>query len=209
MVRRAPPALAGALCDGADGGVPIVASVTDTPALTADLPPTPFPSPAPGTPARRGPLLDAGWLFLLAGSLLLAVVMILPAQADLDDARLYLARVQALEAHRGERLGQYQQYLSAVQQGAEPVVRSLAATQLNQAPAGEQLLVPDAQAPGAPREASVFAALEPAPLVLPERTVEASVLQRWAGDPRGRLVLMAAGAMCLLVGLLPPTRPRA
>lgn len=165
------------------------------------------------TPAARpapGPLLDPGWLFLVAGVILLSAVILLPAQADLDEAKLYLARVHAAEAHRAERLANYHRYLAAVNSGDDRVIRSLAAMQLNQAPEGQELLMPGDQGnPSGARDASVFGALEPPTLVMPQAAKNPSLLERWATDSRSRLWLIGAGALCLLIGLLPPARPSA
>lgn len=136
----------------------------------------------------------------------MAAVILLPAQQDLDDAKVYLDRVHAAESHRADRLERYQKYLTAVQRGDEAVIRSLAATQLNQAPAGRELLVPEDG--HGPRSASVFDSLEPPPLVLPEGQPAPSRLQRWATDDRTRLWLIGAAALCLLIGVLPPARAR-
>lgn len=158
--------------------------------------------------ARLGPLLDPGWLFLLAGIALLSATVLLPAQQDLEDVRFYLRRAQTAEQHRLARMENYTRYLGDLQRGDEVTVRSLAAMQLNQAPQGTELLVPSGELPQ--RTASVFANLEPPPLVLPEKPVrDRSILEQWATDNRARLWLMAAGALCLLIGLLPPSRPRA
>lgn len=155
--------------------------------------------------ARVGPLLDPGWMFLVAGVAILAAVVLLPAQDALDASRLAVARMHAVQENRGERLERYQRYLSAVQRKDADVVRSLAATQLNQAPEGQELLLAGV-GHAEVRSASVFQALEPTPLELPQRLSEPSLLQRWATDARGRLWLIAAGAVCLFIGLLPPAR---
>jgi hypothetical protein len=158
-------------------------------------------------PAFRGPLLDPGWLFLVAGTVLIAATVLIPAQRELDQVRFAVTKAQAAAAHRGERLGNYQQYLSDVQSGNESTVRSLAAMQLNQAPEGTDVLVPSGDIQH--RTASVFTALEPKPLKLPEPPARApSLLEQWATDDRARLWLLAAGALLLLIGLLPPATRR-
>lgn len=166
-------------------------------------------SRAADTGRRVGGLLDPGWLFLVAGIVLLSAVLILPAQEDLDEAKLFLARVHAAEQHRADRLERYQTYHAAVQRGEPQVLLALAASQLNQAPAGQELLVPGDAGTTHARDASVFEALEPPPLALPQRAAAPSMLQQWASEPRSRLVMIGAAALCLLIGLLPPARPRA
>lgn len=151
-----------------------------------------------------GPILDPGWLFLLAGLALLAATVILPAQEDAQQARFYVERTQAAEQHRLERLRRYTDYLEALKRGDEATVRSLAITQLNQSPENLTILVPPSDV--AERSASVFPALEPAALVLPERHVEFSRLQTMALNDSSRLWLLAGGSLLVFIGLLPPSR---
>ncbi|MCA3006424.1 MAG: hypothetical protein LW650_12770 [Planctomycetaceae bacterium] len=156
---------------------------------------------------RLGPLIDPGWLFLIPGVALIAFTVIIPAQHDLEEARYFKSRVQAVQDHRDERIGNYQRYLEALERGDENLIRSLAATQLNQV---DQRFAPLLQPEDTTRvSASVFTQLEPKPLVLPERPVkQMSTLERWATQDDTRVWLLAAGAMCILLGLLPPTRRR-
>lgn len=163
---------------------------------------------SPPVRARRGPLLDPGWLFLIAGVALIAFTVIIPAVNDLHDAEYYRERMRSVEQHRLDRLTRYQGYHEALRDGEPGLVRSLAATQLNQAPENAKLLQnPDPNAP--PRSASIFGALEPPPLVMPNKPVrEVSTLEKWATDDRSRLWLLASGALLILIGLLPPSRGR-
>ena len=166
-------------------------------------------SPHQGT-GRRGPLLDAGWLFLLAGVALLASTVLIPAQRDLEEARFYLKRAQIAEEHRLARMSNYASYLGMIADPDEQTLTNLVATQLNKAPQGMTLLASDTLGGAAPKKkpaADVFAALEPPPLVLPEKRErgDPSRLERWATDDSSRLWLIAAGVMCVLVGILPPS----
>jgi hypothetical protein len=157
---------------------------------------------------RRGALLDPGWFFLLAGLMLVAATVLLPATEDLAVAQWHRQRVQAVLDHRQERLARHHRYLEAVERGDPTLVRSLAATQLNLSPANEMLLGPADDITA--KSASVFPSLEPPPLVLPERdAVDRSLLERWALDDSSRLWLIAGGALCILIGLLPMSRPSA
>lgn len=156
---------------------------------------------------RLGPLIDPGWLFLIPGVALIAFTVIIPAQHDLEEARYFKTRVQAVQDHRDERIGNYQRYLEALERGDENLIRSLAATQLNQVDQRFAPLLPPEDTTRV--SASVFTQLEPKPLVLPERPVkQMSTLERWATQDDTRVWLLAAGAMCILLGLLPPTRRR-
>ncbi|MGQ0628869.1 MAG: hypothetical protein ACT4PL_12315 [Phycisphaerales bacterium] len=174
-------------------------SALPTPADTADAAPVLIP-----IKPRHGPLLDAGWLFLVAGVAIIAATVLIPAQNDLDDARFYLKRAQTAEEHRLARMSNYAAYLSLLQQEDEATVRSLAASQLNKAPEGLTLLTAATDRPEV--GADVFMDLEPPALVLPEKpTHEPSRLETWATGETSRLWLMAGGVMCILFGLMPPT----
>jgi hypothetical protein len=153
---------------------------------------------------RAAGWLDPGWLFLLPGLAILATTVMIPARNDLDEARLARERALIAEEHSARRLENYTTYLDALRRGDERLAVSLAATHLNLAPVGRTVLaMPDERA-----DANPFPALEPpAPpgvtLLIPD-----TVLQRWTNDDRTRLWLTAGGAMCALIGLLPPTTRR-
>ncbi len=157
-------------------------------------------------PPRRIPLipLDPGWLFVIAGVTVLAATVLIPAIDDLEEARWQRDRALAIERHRVERIERHAAYLEAVQRADPAVVIALAAEQLNRVPAGWRPLVPVAQP--AHRSASVFPALEPPPLHFPPRVKVDSRLARWATGETSRLALLVGGAMCILIGVLPPSR---
>jgi hypothetical protein len=146
--------------------------------------------------------LDPGWLFLLAGLAVLAATVLIPAYDDLAQARWQRDRALAIEQHRVQRLERYGAYLDALDRRDESVVLSLAAEQLNKVPVGRQPLLPPAD-PGT-RSASVFPMLEPEPLRLPTVQAQDSTLARLATGDRTRLWLIAGGALCVLLGVLPP-----
>jgi hypothetical protein len=163
---------------------------------------------APNTPAapRRRPLirLDPGWLFLMAGLTIVAATILIPAAAELDEARWQRNKAMAIQRHREARLERYGQYLAAVQRGDDDIVLSLLATQLNMSPADRVPLMP----PDDPRRlsASPFPALEPDPMELPLRPLSLehpSLLTRLTTNDRDRLWLLAGGALCILIGVLP------
>lgn len=165
-------------------------------------------APHAARPHRSGPLIpiDAGWLFVIAGLGILASTVLIPAIDDLEEARWQRDRAIAIERHRLERLERYGAYLDAVMQAEESVVLSLAAEQLNRVPAGSRPLIPVSDP--ARRSASVFPALEPAPLKVPPRVKPDSLLSRLATGESSRLAMLVVGAMCVLVGVLPPaSRP--
>ncbi len=149
-------------------------------------------------------LIDAGWLFMLAGVALIGATVLIPAADDLAYAQWLRDRGLAVERHRLDRLARYEEYLAAIEQRQPALIQSLAASQLNQIPA-TQAIIPGA-AVNADADASVFPALEPPPLRLPERRMIDSTLQRWTTNDRYRPWLLIGGAGCVLIGLLPPSR---
>ncbi|USN99323.1 MAG: hypothetical protein H6810_01200 [Phycisphaeraceae bacterium] len=147
-------------------------------------------------------LIDPGWLFLIAGLTLMGAAVLIPARRDLDLALWRRDRVLAAEMNRLERLTRYETYLDALRHRDETVVRQLASTQLGLAPADSQVLLLVGE--GEAEDASVFRALEPRPLELPQPHEIHSVLARLALGGRSQLWLLAASAMLVLIGLLPP-----
>lgn len=148
----------------------------------------------------KRPLLDAGWLFLIPGLVLIAMTVLLPAIEDLEKARFYQQRLALLEQHRLMRLQNYTDYLKLIQQGDESTILSLAAVQLNKAPEGKALLLPAGELSS--RSADVFARLEPPPMVLPEWKKNRSTLENLAHDSESRVWVMLVGATLVLLGLL-------
>lgn len=152
-------------------------------------------------PVRPIDRFDPGWLFLIAGLVLLGFTVLIPAQDDLAEARWQRDRAVAIEAQRKERLFKHERYLAALESREPTVVKALAASQLNLVPAGTGAIV-EVDDP-ATSNASVFPSLEPAPITLPELRRVDSRLGRWARDRDSRLWLIAAGSMMVLIGVLP------
>jgi hypothetical protein len=151
----------------------------------------------------RGPLLDAGWLFLLSGLLLIASAVMIPASRDLARAHWRRDRVLLTEMHRLHRLTRHESYLGALLEGDDAVAYQLAATQLGLARQGAEIVnLPDN---GPTANASVFASLEPPAIELPAFRETDTRLARLVNDERTRLWVLAIGAMLVLVGLLPPS----
>ncbi|MFN9994016.1 MAG: hypothetical protein ACK54H_11785 [Phycisphaerales bacterium] len=149
-------------------------------------------------------VLDAGWLFLVAGLALLGATLLIPAAKDLSEAEWLRDRALAIENHRMTRLTRYEEYLGAVENRDPSLIQSLAASQLNQIPA-DTAVVPgfeiDPQA-----NASVFPALEPPSVTLPEFKPVDSRLARWASNDRTRIWLLAGSVLMIMIGLLPPSK---
>lgn len=149
-------------------------------------------------------LIDPGWLFLIAGMAALGATILIPAADDLDEARWLRNRALAVEAHRQQRLSSYAEYLAALESRDPSLVLSLAASQLNEIPEGKAAL-PGFEQPMT-SSASVFPALEPPALKLPARGTARSTLAKLAMGEKSRLWMIAGGAMCVLIGLLPGKR---
>lgn len=153
------------------------------------------------------PIVDPGWLFLLAGIAVLAATILIPATDDLAQARWERERALAQEQRRRDRIANYTRYLDALERADRQLVLSLASSELNLIPKDRDPL------PGMPRgqadSATIFASLEPPPLRWADRPVPDSLLYRWTTDDRRRLWLIAGGALSCLMGLLPPTRSHA
>lgn len=150
--------------------------------------------------------IDPGWLFLLAGLGLLASTLLIPAVEDLHHARWLRDRALAIEAQRKERIGRYQEFVSALDRRDPDLVLTLAAGQLHQIPV-DRAVIPGTH-DSRLASASIYPALEPPPLRIAERRPVESTLERLATGERSRLWLIAGGALCVLLGLLPATRRR-
>jgi hypothetical protein len=145
--------------------------------------------------------LDASWLFLIAGTALIAATLLIAAADDLAEANHQRRRALAAEAAHQERLERHAAFLDAVDRGEESVVRTLAATQLRMTASGRE---PLALAGPTRVDASVFPGLEPPPMAAPSvRLRPDSLLGRLATGERSRLWLLAAGASMVFIGLLP------
>ena len=144
---------------------------------------------------------DPGWLFLAVGLVVLASSVLVPAQDALDEARWRQARAETTLAHRTERRDRYAAYEQALDRGSETVALHLVATQLNLAPATWLAVNHGGRA-------SVFDGIEPPPALLPEREVRQSTLRTYTTDPAKRRWVVFGGLLCVMIGLLPPARPR-
>ncbi len=156
--------------------------------------------------APRG--FDPAWLFLIAGLAILAAAVLLPAIDDTHDVEWQRDRALAIEGHRKDRLERYGKYLAALDRGEPDLVEQLAAGQLNLIREDRALLEAERTSQsgrgGESQATMVFAALEPAPLVIEDRQRVGSMLEEWTGNPAVRPWLIAFGGVCTLVGLMPP-----
>lgn len=157
---------------------------------------------------RRPPLisLDPGWLFLIAGGVMIAATVLIPANEELAEAELARDRAALTERHAAKRLENYATYYDAVSRGEPQLALSLAASHLNLVPASRAVLPVPGEPPS--QDISPFPALEPPPPPTIYRVKPDTILQRWTTDEKTRLWLLAGSAFCILLGLLPPTTRR-
>ena len=151
--------------------------------------------------ARGNPLFkpDPGWLFVIAGTVLVCAMLVLPAHDDLADSKHQRDRAKALADHASRRLASHAEYLSAIDREDDTLVRALAASELNLIPQSHRVL--NASHLGDDRP--ILDRLEPR-FVAPEAIKKPdSTLRSIAIDPSKRLWAMAAGMVCVLYGLLP------
>lgn len=153
-------------------------------------------------PALR---LHPGWPFLLAGLALVCAVLIVSAQQDVEEARHLRDRALAVEKHREARMLRYKEFLAAIDDRQPALVESLAGSQLNMIPA-QRAAIPGTVHDHA-ADASIFPALEPEPLRMPEMKRADSTLARLTRSDSTRLWLLAGATVLILVGLLPDELP--
>jgi hypothetical protein len=160
--------------------------------MPTERPHAPFPGPV------------ASWLFFLAGAALLLAMVIIPAQADLAEARWQRDRAMAREAYELERLRRHEAYLDALDVAEPRLVRSLAASQLNLVPTDRGVLLP----PDLAHDIDILGPLEPPTWTEPAAPRPVSRLARWSADRSTRLWLIAGAMLCLFIGLLPGASAR-
>jgi hypothetical protein len=164
--------------------------------------------PRMDSPAQSRPLFtpDPGWLFLIAGVALCAATALVPAYDELAEAETSRDRARSAEKYELRRLANYSSYRDALASGEPTLALTLAATHLNLVPIDRRSI----PLPGEKSQPDLlpFPALEPPPPAPISRAVPDTLLQRWTTDDRSRLWLLAAGAFCIFVGLLPATTPR-
>lgn len=149
-------------------------------------------------------VLDPAWAFLLAGLGILGAAALIPAEAQLAEARHRRDRAIAYEQLHVERLDRHRAYLQALDRADPVVLRSLAASQLNLVPAGLSALH------GVPVDdsANVFVQLEPEAVASPELRQNDSRLAQLAMNSRTRAVLLIIGAVAVFAALLPAANRR-
>ena len=146
-------------------------------------------------------MLDAGWLFLLAGLALISATVLVPARADLERARHQRDVALIFAELHAERIGRHETVLAALESRDPVVLDALAASQFNLVRADRRPL--PGQALPVERSASVFPQLEPEAVPAPPLPRTGSLLERWTTNERGRVWLFGLGALLVVVGLVP------
>jgi len=155
---------------------------------------------------RIASLIDPGWLFILAGLVMCAAMILIPAQGDRDDLRQELRAMHRKDALIAARLRAHAEFLDELDREEPQLIRRLAASQLNLIPQGHQPVLLST----APQRSVVD---------LIDSTVRVGDAEE-GGCPTSRLAELATGppslwvlggsVLCLLVGLvLGPSRESA
>jgi hypothetical protein len=145
-----------------------------------------------------------GWLYLAAGVGVLAAAALIPAQRQLERAGALRERAEAQVEARREMLAEAGERIAALTQPDEALLASLAQTHLNLAPEGARPLALriERAAPAArpvARLSSNHQNVQP---------LETSLLERLLTDSPSRSIVIVAGAVCVLIGLLPASQPK-
>lgn len=147
---------------------------------------------------RAAILFDPGWLFVLAGLVLVASATLVPATYDLWVMRTQLRHLDAQERENCNRLEAYSRFVQELDAADPQLVRRLAASQLNLVPRGERPVIVAASAGQTPIEWA-DATVEPVRATVipfPDSLLSRLTLGRKA------LWIAGAGAMCIFLGLL-------
>lgn len=139
----------------------------------------------------------SGWLYLVAGVGLLSCVAVIPAHDELERAQKIQQKAEREVEHRHEMRSEAGDRLAALAAPSEALLVSLAQTHLNLSPAGSRPIALRNQSVGA---SVVTVAANALPAAEPRR----SMLERIVTTRPWRSIVIVIGAVCVLVGLLPP-----
>lgn len=149
----------------------------------------------------------SAWMFMLSGMVLLGSAMLIPAGRALREAEHQRDRMVALRDHEQELVERHERYLEALTRGDRDLIVALVERHMNLVPAGRTLLMD--RGPEASTPVELFPGLEAGPVAWPDPPPPAaSRLSRLVMSDRGRTVVLVFGAVCVLAGLLPPSRGR-
>ena len=147
---------------------------------------------------RAAILFDPGWMFLIAGLVLVASAALVPATYDLWVMRTQLKHLDAQERENGIRMDAYSRFIQDLDSADPQLVRRLAASQLNLVPRGERPIIVARSVRSTPVE-WVDATVQPvhaSVVPFPDSLLSRLTLGRKA------LWIAGAGVMCIFLGLL-------
>ncbi len=148
---------------------------------------------------------DAGWLFLCAGVAILCASVLIPAQRDLRAAQTERDKARTIEGWQAERLEKYSAFRDAIQDPDDRMARWLVVTQLNRVPVTSVPIATFDDPARTEAGAVAIANLEP-PLTFDAPPAHRISALEGLVTGRTRPWLVAGGAVCVLMGLLPPAR---
>ncbi len=143
-----------------------------------------------------------GWLFTLAGSVLLAVVVLVPAWLDHHEAAWRLGIMRAQAQALSQQRQNYEAFASALQADDPVLLERLALTHLNLTLEEKQPVRLSTPASADTADVGAWLAV-PQPVIgqdLPAYLAPANRLTRVATGP-GRPALLAIGLICLIGGI--------
>ena len=147
---------------------------------------------------RASLLFDPGWMFVIAGLVLVASAALVPATYDLWVMRTQLRHLDAQERENFNRLEAYSKFVHDLDAAEPQLVRRLAASQLNLVPRGERPLIVARSARETPIEwvDATIAPVRATVVPFPDSLLSRLTLGRKA------LWIAGAGVMCIFLGLL-------
>ena len=140
---------------------------------------------------------DPGWLFTVAGFVIMAASALLPAQHDVAILKEQLAKLDQEEKVNHKRIQAYEQFLVELKSKDASLLTRLAASQLNLMPQGE---APVLMATSMEHTVSDWIEATVPPEAFETNLVPDTLLTRLASGQR-RLWLMGGGALIVFIGL--------
>lgn len=140
---------------------------------------------------------DPGWLFTIAGFVIMAASALLPAQHDVANLKEQLAKLEQEEKVNHKRIQAYEQFLVELKSKDASLLTRLAASQLNLMPQGE---APVLMATSMEHTVSDWIEATVPPEAFETNFVPDTLLTRLASGQR-RLWLMGGGALIVFIGL--------
>ena len=142
-------------------------------------------------------------MIFASGLVVLVVALILPAQADLQATRLQRDYSLHLEQLQHDRIDRYNSFLTQLESPSQSTIDLLAMSQLNLIPK-DRVTLETGSMLSDPR---IFDLLEPTPTPFVATTKPPSRLERLTTSQDTQLWVILVGAVAVMYGLLPATKP--